>query len=45
VRTLVFYLTAALALVCVSCDTKNIYPVSGNVTYAGAPAAGATVFF
>jgi hypothetical protein len=39
-------LTAALALACASCGNKNnIYPVSGKVTYHGAPAAGAAVFF
>jgi hypothetical protein len=42
----VFCLTAALVLACVSCGNRNnLYPVSGTVTYKGAPAAGATVFF
>jgi hypothetical protein len=46
VRKGVFGLTAALALACASCGNKsNIYPVSGKVTYKGAPASGATVFF
>jgi hypothetical protein len=39
-------MTAALILACIACETRNkIYPVSGTVTYQGAPAAGATVFF
>jgi hypothetical protein len=37
-------LAAAVGLACTSCG-KGIYPVSGKVTYKGAPAAGATVFF
>ena len=37
-----FYLTAALALACSSCG-NGIYPVSGKVTYNGAPAKGAIV--
>lgn len=42
VRKIVFL----LALACASCSNKNnIYPVSGKVTYKGAPAAGAAVFF
>jgi hypothetical protein len=45
VRKVVFGLTAALALTAVSCSNNNIYPVSGKVTYKGAPAAGAAVFF
>jgi hypothetical protein len=46
VRNLVFCLAAALPLACASCGAKNdIYPVSGKVTYKGAPAAGAAVFF
>jgi len=46
VRKVVFCLTAALALACASCGNKNnLYPVSGKVTYKGAPASGATVFF
>lgn len=33
-------------LTCASCGNQNnLYPVSGNVTYMGAPAAGAAVFF
>jgi hypothetical protein len=36
---------AAQALTCASCSGNNIYPVSGTVTYRGAPAAGAAVFF
>jgi hypothetical protein len=46
VRKILFGLAAMLALICASCGNKNnIYPVSGKVTYKGAPAAGATVFF
>jgi hypothetical protein len=46
VRKDVFYLTAALALAGASCAKgNNIYPVSGKVTYKGAPASGAAVFF
>jgi hypothetical protein len=37
--------TAALALACASCGNPHkLYPVSGKVTYKGAPAAGATIF-
>lgn len=36
---------AVLALAGASCSKNNIYPVSGKVTYHGAPAAGAAVFF
>jgi hypothetical protein len=39
-----FSTTAALALACTSCG-NGLYPVSGKVTYKGAPAAGAAVFF
>jgi hypothetical protein len=35
----------ALLLICASCGRSNIYPVSGKVTYQGANAPGATVFF
>jgi hypothetical protein len=36
----------AAALTCASCGNQNnLYPVAGNVTYKGTPAAGATVFF
>jgi hypothetical protein len=46
VRTVVLCLTAALMLSCTSCGRQNnIYPVSGKVTYQGAPACGAVVFF
>jgi len=46
VRKVVFCLTAALALTAVSCGNKNnLYAVSGKVTYQGAPATGAAVFF
>jgi hypothetical protein len=42
VRNIVFCLAAALA----SCGNQNnLYPVAGRVTYQGAPAAGAAVFF
>ncbi|HUY93448.1 MAG TPA: hypothetical protein VMV10_32275 [Pirellulales bacterium] len=36
-----------LALTCASCraKTNNIFPVTGKVTYNGAPAAGAAIFF
>src|SRR5229473_5051661 len=34
---------AALTLTCTSCG-NGLYPVSGRVTYKGAPAVGATVF-
>jgi hypothetical protein len=44
-RKAVFCLTTALALSSASCNSNNIHPVSGKVTYKGAPAAGATVFF
>ncbi len=45
-RKLLFCLPAMLALACASCGNKNnIYPVSGKVSYKGAPATGATVFF
>jgi hypothetical protein len=46
VRKVIFCLTAALVPACASCGNRNnIYPVSGKVTYKGAPAAGAAVFF
>jgi hypothetical protein len=46
VRKVVICLVAPLVLVCASCgNSTNIYPVSGEVTYKGSPAAGATVFF
>jgi hypothetical protein len=46
VRKRLFYLTAGLALAIASCGNKNnLYPVSGQVTYRGSPASGATVFF
>lgn len=46
-RNIAFCATAAAALTCLSCrhDDNGIYPVSGTVTYRGAPAAGAAVFF
>src|ERR1700686_1623157 len=45
-RKIIFCVSAVLALSCASCGNKgNLYPVSGKVTYKGAPAAGATVFF
>jgi len=35
-----------VALACTSCGKPTgLYPVSGTVTYQGAPATGATVFF
>jgi hypothetical protein len=43
VRNVLCCVSAAIALACVSC--AKIYPVSGKVTYNGAPASGATVFF
>jgi hypothetical protein len=46
VKQIILCLTAALALACASCGNQNnIYPASGKVTYKGAPAAGAAVFF
>jgi hypothetical protein len=36
---------SALALTAASCGSNQLYPVSGKVTYKGAPAAGAAVFF
>jgi hypothetical protein len=44
-RKVVFCLTAALALPPASCARNQLYPVSGKVTYRGAPARGAAVFF
>lgn len=38
-------LMGVLALTSLSCGKNNLYPVTGKVTYRGAPAAGATVFF
>jgi hypothetical protein len=38
-----FCLTATVMLA--SCSNNSRYPVSGKVTYKGAPASGATVFF
>jgi hypothetical protein len=39
-------LAMAAALTCISCGNQNnIYPVAGKVTYNGAPAPGAVVFF
>jgi hypothetical protein len=41
-----WYVTAAaLALASSSCGGKGLYPVKGRVTYQGAPATGAAVFF
>jgi hypothetical protein len=46
VRKVSWGLAAALTLACVSCGKgPKIYPVSGKVTWNGAPAAGAAVFF
>jgi hypothetical protein len=44
VRKAASCMTIALALACASCG-KNIYPVSGTVTYKGSSASGAIVFF
>ena len=45
-RKVIFCVTAALVLAGASCSNKDtIYPVSGQVTYKGAPASGAAVFF
>jgi hypothetical protein len=44
VKKVVSCVTAALILACASCN-ESIYPVSGKVTYKGAPAAGAVVCF
>jgi hypothetical protein len=46
VKKVIFCLMAMLVLSCTSCGNKNnIYPVTGQVTYKGSPASGATVFF
>jgi hypothetical protein len=46
VRKVVFCLAAVLPLTVASCGNKTrLYPVSGKVTFKGAPAAGAAVFF
>jgi hypothetical protein len=46
VRQVVLSLTALLTLTCSACGSRNnLYPVSGMVTWKGAPASGATVFF
>lgn len=45
-KNFVLCLTVGLALSCASCgDRTNLHPVSGQVTYQGTPAAGATVVF
>jgi len=46
-KKFILCVAAMLALACTSCrnKTNNIFPVSGKVTYKGAPAAGAAVFF
>jgi hypothetical protein len=46
-RSVIYCVGIALAMSTLSCSRRgeNIYPVSGKVTYKGAPAAGATVFF
>jgi hypothetical protein len=38
-------LSGVLLLACASCANQGLYPVSGSVTYDGAPAVGAAVFF
>ena len=50
VRGVVGCLMAAVALACASCSSQKdnherIYPVSGKLTYNGAPASGAVVIF
>jgi hypothetical protein len=46
VKKVVYCLTAVLALTCGSCGNKStLQPVSGQVTYQGTPASGATVVF
>jgi hypothetical protein len=46
VRRIVPCATSLLVLSCAACESgSNLYPVSGKVTYKGAPAAGAAVFF
>ncbi|HVX10048.1 MAG TPA: hypothetical protein VHC22_02495 [Pirellulales bacterium] len=47
VREFVVLVVAAGALCNASCNRNphDLYPVSGNVTYNGSPAAGAAVFF
>lgn len=45
-RKIIFCLTAALLPAVASCGNKdNLHPVFGKVTWEGAPAAGACVFF
>jgi hypothetical protein len=45
-RKFVLCLMAILAPACASCSNKGKpYPVTGKVSYQGAPASGATVFF
>ncbi len=44
-RKVVSGMTATLLLACVSCNGNPIYPVSGKVTYNGAPATGAVLSF
>jgi hypothetical protein len=46
-KTFFYSAATALALCSTSCarNEHNIFPVSGKVTYDGAPAAGAAVFF
>jgi hypothetical protein len=43
--TATLVLACALAMGFASWNRTNIYPVSGKVTYKGAPASGAAVFF
>jgi hypothetical protein len=38
-------LTVAVTFACASCGRKTIFPVTGKVTYKGAPAKNAAVFF
>ena len=44
-RKSVFCVKVALLMASAGCNTHNIYPVSGKVTYKGAPATGAVVVF
>jgi hypothetical protein len=44
-KKVIIVLAAALAPTCASCSGNKIFPVSGTITYRGASAAGAIVFF
>jgi hypothetical protein len=44
-RTLLAGGAALMAIVCTSCGSPAVYPVSGKILYKGSPAAGAAVVF